>query len=96
LRFFTGLLTFIVYSVFIGGFVISILYGEGLWTLGLGALVGFYISWSIAGGVIFSPFSYFVLSDWELFKKKLSYSIGGGTLGFLLGLVLGYVLGYFE
>jgi len=85
LKYFLGFCTIIIYLVYIIGFIISIVYGQGFWLLGLGALLGFYISWSIAGGVIFSPLSYLVLSDWELYKKKVSYAFGGSVLGFFIG-----------
>ena len=95
LRFFIAFLIFFTFVAYISVFVISLIIGEGLWLLGLGALLGFYFSWSIAGGVIFSPFSYFVLSDWNLFKKKLKYAISGSFIGFLIGVFAGYLFGYF-
>ena len=95
LRVFIALITSIIIIAYIAGFIISLFIGDGVWLIGLGALLGFYIAWSIAGGVIFSPLSYFVLSDWDLFKKKLKYSTAGSLTGALIGLLLGYLLGYF-
>lgn len=95
LRIFIGFVTVIVTAFFIGVLVICAILGEGLWMIGAGSLLGFYIAWTVAGGVIFSPLSYFVLSDWVLFKKRMRYAIAGGSLGALSGLFIGYLVGYF-
>lgn len=94
LRIFTGLITFILFAAYIGGFVFSVIYGAPLWIISLGALLGFYIGWSIAGGVVFSPFSYFVMSDWSIFKKKVKYAFGVSIVGGIIGLLIAGALGY--
>lgn len=94
LRFIIGFITFVVFTAYIVGVILAILLGSGLWIIGLGAFLGFYIAWSIAGGVIFSPFSYFVLSDWNLFKTKLKYSVGGSVVGVSIGFLIAYLSGY--
>ena len=95
LRIFIGFVTILVSAFFLGALIICILLGEGLWMIGAGALLGFYIAWTVATGVIFSPLSYFVLSDWDLFKKRMKYAIAGGSLGALSGLLIGFLVGYF-
>jgi len=95
LRFFIGFITIFITAIFIGALIICIILGEGLWMIGGGALIGFYIAWTVAGGVIFSPLTYFVLSDWDLFKKRMRYSIAGSGFGALSGLLIGYLVGYF-
>jgi hypothetical protein len=94
LRFIIGFITFIVFAAYLAALVITIILGEGIWIIALGALVGFYVAWTIAGGVIFSPFSYFVLSDWDLFTKKLKHSVGGSVIGGIIGLLIASLAGY--
>ena len=54
------------------------------WCLGVGGLlglIGFFIGYSISGGMTIAPRDYWRLPDYEVYKKKLRYgnSIAGSA-----------------
>ena len=54
------------------------------WCLGVGGLlglIGFFVGYSISGGMTIAPRDYWRLPDYEVFKKKMRYgnSIGGSV-----------------
>ena len=54
------------------------------WCLGVGGLlglIGFFIGYSISGGMTIAPRDYWRLPDYEVFKKKMRYgnSIAGSV-----------------
>lgn len=80
-----GIIKLSLFLLNIIGWLIADIY---LWTLswccgagGLLGLVGFFVGYSVSGGMTIAPRDYWRLPDYEVFKKKLRYanSIAGAT-----------------